>query len=229
MDRLTDAGYIPERVVRNMNMVQLAKVYERLCEYENTGLTPEQIREIDKAFSEQAKELMGYKNAESQGTLIRVPVAKGSRVYEIIDDGVDKAYIQGIKVQEVSDSRIWANDACFDYDDIGRTIFISPREAAESICKNKWTYLTNQEVINVMAKYTDEHVSRVVSSAHAIAIAALGKQVPKKPMKIDRQAIRYTDTYRCPFCGGNFVGTGFANYCYHCGQALDWEEDQHDR
>lgn len=83
--------------------------------------------------------------------------------------------------------------------------------------------MTNQEAIKVMEKYTDECVSRVVSRAHIMAIGALHKQVPKKPTKIDNPGIRYTDTYRCPSCGGNFTGTGFADYCYHCGQHLDWE------
>lgn len=86
------------------------------------------------------------------------------------------------------------------------------------------TGMTNQEAINVMEKYTDECVSRVVCRAHIIAISALEKQVPKKPAKVNHTGIRYTDTYRCPSCGGNFTGTGIANYCYHCGQALDWEE-----
>lgn len=59
-----------------------------------------------------------------------------------------------------------------------------------------------------------------------MALAALEKQVPKKPVKVDNPGIRYTDTYRCPLCGGNFTGTGIADYCYHCGQALDWEDHQ---
>ena len=54
---------------------------------------------------------------------------------------------------------------------------------------------------------------------------ALEKQIPKKPIKSDRQEIRYTLTYDCPTCGRQFTGTGFADYCYHCGQALDWSDN----
>ena len=43
MDRLTDPGYIPERIVVNMSLEQEAEIYKKLCEYENTGLTPEEI------------------------------------------------------------------------------------------------------------------------------------------------------------------------------------------
>ena len=60
--------------------------------------------------------------------------------------------------------------------------------------------------------------------AFRFAINALEKQIPKKPKKIEEEVYRYTDTYRCPLCGGNFSGTGIADYCYHCGQKLDWSD-----
>lgn len=45
----------------------------------------------------------------------------------------------------------------------------------------------------------------------------------EKPIKTtDETGIRCTDSYRCPNCGGNFTGTGVADFCYHCGQRLDW-------
>ena len=57
-----------------------------------------------------------------------------------------------------------------------------------------------------------------------VVVDALEKQIAKKPKKIEVEGYRYTDTYRCPICGGNFSGTGIADYCYHCGQKLDWSE-----
>ena len=57
-----------------------------------------------------------------------------------------------------------------------------------------------------------------------VVVEALEKQIAKKPRKIEAEGYRYTDTYRCPTCGGNFSGTGIADYCYHCGQKLDWSE-----
>lgn len=53
--------------------------------------------------------------------------------------------------------------------------------------------------------------------------AAMEKQIPKKPVKNEKQGIRYTDFYECPTCHKGFTGTGIADYCYHCGQAIDWE------
>ena len=57
-----------------------------------------------------------------------------------------------------------------------------------------------------------------------VVVEAREKQIAKKPKKIEIEGYRYTDTYRCPTCGGNFSGTGIADYCYHCGQKLDWSE-----
>ena len=57
-------------------------------------------------------------------------------------------------------------------------------------------------------------------------VQALEKQIPKKPKKIEAEGFRYTDAYRCPLCGGNFSGTGIADYCYHCGQKLDWSDEE---
>lgn len=52
---------------------------------------------------------------------------------------------------------------------------------------------------------------------------AVEKQIPKKPVIADEQNTRLAMCYKCPSCNGSFTGTGIANYCYHCGQALDWD------
>ena len=51
---------------------------------------------------------------------------------------------------------------------------------------------------------------------------ALEKQIPKAPIQNRKERIRYTSAYSCPCCGRGFAGTGIADYCYHCGQALRW-------
>ena len=43
MDRLTDPGYIPERVISAMSNEQIADLYKKLCLYESTGIEPEEI------------------------------------------------------------------------------------------------------------------------------------------------------------------------------------------
>ena len=50
------------------------------------------------------------------------------------------------------------------------------------------------------------------------------RDVAKTPEKVSNSGIRYTDDYICPNCGKHFTGTGIAEFCYHCGQRLKWED-----
>ena len=64
-----------------------------------------------------------------------------------------------------------------------------------------------------------------VSEAKKIAIQALEKQIPMKPVKSEKQVVRYVNTYYCPICNLGITGTNIAKWCYHCGQKLDWSEE----
>lgn len=57
-----------------------------------------------------------------------------------------------------------------------------------------------------------------------MGISALEKQIPQKPTPSEKQHIRYAMCFTCPSCGRDFSGTGIADFCYHCGQALDWSD-----
>ena len=92
--------------------------------------------------------------------------------------------------------------------------------------------MIEEEAINVMTQAREDagqaflgKVQFNVPQYHAV-IKALEKQIPKKPIPQDRQYIRYSMNYICPSCGKGFSGTGIATYCYHCGQALDWGEEE---
>ena len=60
--------------------------------------------------------------------------------------------------------------------------------------------------------------------AYEMAIQALEKQIPKKPIKSENQVVRYVNTYYCPTCELGITGTNIAKWCYHCGQKLDWSD-----
>lgn len=62
--------------------------------------------------------------------------------------------------------------------------------------------------------------------ANEMAIQALEKQIPKKPIKSKKQVVRYVNTYCCPICNLKFTGTGITKWCYHCGQKLDWGDEE---
>ena len=84
-------------------------------------------------------------------------------------------------------------------------LIINEAEAIECLKINKPTsgYMMLQEAVDM-------------------AIQALEKQIPKKPVKSENQVARYVNTYYCPICNLGITGTNIAKWCYHCGQKLDW-------
>ena len=65
-----------------------------------------------------------------------------------------------------------------------------------------------------------------------IAVVALDKQIPKKPTRgVDRTWGTPTKEAICPVCDyalGHWEFIGDAKkitYCEHCGQAIDWSDD----
>ena len=55
--------------------------------------------------------------------------------------------------------------------------------------------------------------------ANEMAIQALEKQIPKKPITDDRYVM-----YICPRCN-EFIKIN-KNYCMNCGQKLDWSDEE---
>ena len=73
--------------------------------------------------------------------------------------------------------------------------------------------------------YAQGNVGEHIKSIE-IAIQALEKQIPKKPIKSENQVVRYVNTYYCPTCELGITGTNIAKWCYHCGQKLDWSDEE---
>lgn len=81
--------------------------------------------------------------------------------------------------------------------------------------------------------YTDSF-----QDACKLAIETLEKSTPKKPKpsgykpsKLDKWLFGSQKTYVCPTCGNQCLvrtapnGRNENKYCYDCGQALDWSEE----
>ena len=92
--------------------------------------------------------------------------------------------------------------------------------------------MTPKEVIEwleaIEEKYIhggDESFDEKRKTAINNAISALEKQIPKKPIEDGY----YGEQCVCPNCGSNVINEADNdcqfNYCYHCGQALDWSDD----
>lgn len=87
--------------------------------------------------------------------------------------------------------------------------------------------MTNQEAINVLEKYADVPKSETVRAAYQMALSALQKQIPKKPIKIEEtynaERGEWIADYECPSCGNPYADDSF---CSCCGQALDWSDNK---
>lgn len=89
--------------------------------------------------------------------------------------------------------------------------------------------MTPQEAIKELkyqekmrSKGIDYRVNNVVINE---AISALEKQIPKKPVIHGYREGREVNTisYTCPVCNKHIDKD---NYCKHCGNALDWSEEE---
>lgn len=115
--------------------------------------------------------------------------------------------------------------------------------------------MTEIEAIEIVRKekaYMDSHAGRAQSEAFQMAINALEKQIPKKPilkhdvsvMHINRGDQPHewkrleSDNWHCPECD-SFVGERVyvlskvhdqrkKKYCDNCGQKLNWESEKND-
>ena len=87
--------------------------------------------------------------------------------------------------------------------------------------------MTESEAIKEFQQNIDMPFGSNISiEASDLAIQALEKQIPKKPIKSKEQKIRYVNTYYCPTCNLGFTGFNIAKWCYHCGQKLDWSDEE---
>lgn len=69
---------------------------------------------------------------EEQGKLMKLPCAVGDTIYMIYSDE-DSSFVEESKVVEVSTYRVWIDSACFDYDDFGKTVFLTRKEAEAAL------------------------------------------------------------------------------------------------
>lgn len=70
-----------------------------------------------------------------------------------------------------------------------------------------------------ICKHTDEKPCAV-----QMAREALEKQTPKRPKRSKRE-IRYCEVWECPCCGFEW-SSRIVDFCYKCGQAIDWSEKE---
>ena len=85
--------------------------------------------------------------------------------------------------------------------------------------------MTNKEAIetiNIAIAEVEWNYPMDYAIAFEMAIDAIEKQIPKKPIKSDKE-IRYCEVWEGPSCGFEW-SSRVADYCYRCGQRIDWQE-----
>ena len=139
MERLTFEGnfcdiakceFIPGGSFCENGACSQRKVWERLKAYEDTGLTPDEIRSMqDEHFSglEMAKlhsalmELKKYQEADKDGRLVVLPCKVGDAVY-ILRRTFDGADVVG-------EAELWWDDI----PQLGKTVFLTREEAEKAL------------------------------------------------------------------------------------------------
>lgn len=90
----------------------------------------------DHGNGEPIDKLAEYEDLEEQGKLLKLPFRARSKIYTIYSDE-DSSFIEEAKVVEVSTHRVWIDSAYFDYDDFGKTVFLSREEAEAALRKQE--------------------------------------------------------------------------------------------
>ena len=62
------------------------------------------------------------------------PCKVGDTIYTIYSDE-DGSFIEEPKVEEVSTHRVWIDSIYFDYDDFGKTVFLTRQEAEDKLAE----------------------------------------------------------------------------------------------
>ena len=89
--------------------------------------------------------------------------------------------------------------------------------------------MTPQEAIGQLrCNVEGDYINLDDLEAFELAISALEKQIPKKPIPLKDNYTGKIVSYGCPDCNNTDLGNNeFKNkYCENCGQALDWSDTE---
>ena len=109
------------------------KLLEELKEYRKTGLTPEQIYEMDKMYAEQATELGKYKKLEEQSLLLKLPCKVGATVYSCECGMIVRDFVRSFTEDE---NGLWAiNIHGGIIGLLGSSVFVTLEEAEKALAE----------------------------------------------------------------------------------------------
>ena len=88
--------------------------------------------------------------------------------------------------------------------------------------------MTNEEAIKILTELKPIPVDgfKIIAKAYDLAIEALEKQIPKKPIST-KGKYGHTECVCCGWVVESFCGDlEQYPFCPNCGQAIDWSDDE---
>lgn len=131
----------PNGIYKSTILKEYNKLYDRLVEYEDLGITPEQVRQMDAEFTRASKELADYKKSVDQGRLLHLPCKAGDTVY------LEAEYENGITEGRVTEISVLPDGVCiyvereigsgcsegYGVNDFGYDVFLKREDAERAI------------------------------------------------------------------------------------------------
>jgi len=145
MDRLTthneyDHGALSFVKAADGRAVDMNMILEHLAAYEDTGLTPGDIKSLLAEWRVNLKCLDKYRKAEAEGRLIVLPCKVGDMVHIIVDGKIYTSEVYHITYSDYYGKAIgtvWTHSGvCAYFDHFGKCAFLT-REEAEAALKEE--------------------------------------------------------------------------------------------
>ena len=150
MNRLTREdtkfnGYTHEEVITSD--LDLGECLTKLAAYEKTGLEPEEIKDMIKAYNRESTIAAHYEQLEEQGLLIKLPCKVGDVVYLLGGKDYNKFRVGCVDWKSEMEYKgknyqLYMEDNYYDkayrnFSDIGKTVFLTREEAEKALEERK--------------------------------------------------------------------------------------------
>lgn len=119
------------------------RLLDRLVEYEDTGLTPEQIKELaHDTTGPLHRKISEWIDAEAAGRIVVPPCKVGDRLYEVTGRKTISVYkVRAIRVElfglfiewDIVEGFVWQSLAGINAEEIGKTVFLTREEAEKAL------------------------------------------------------------------------------------------------
>ena len=126
-----------------MNCKWEEAAWSRLAAYEDTGLTPEQIKELaHDTTGPLHRKISEWLYAETAGRLVVLPCKVGDRLYEVTGRKTISVYkVKAIRVElfglfiewDIVEGFVWQSLSGINAGEIGKTVFLSREEAEKAL------------------------------------------------------------------------------------------------